>query len=68
MAVLTLSTKATAKAEDPNVFVYPSNPSYGWDTLSPLVPRPKTTDLSVPHDSHYYGVNFLPLCCELTVF
>ena len=50
-----MQQQATVAAVNPNVFVYPSNPSYGWTTLDPLTPRPQTKDLSVPHDDHYYG-------------
>jgi len=59
---------ATMQRENPNVIVYPSCPSYGWASLSPLVPRPLATlvchegggggggvDAVCPHDSHYYG-------------
>ena len=45
---------ATVQEAIPDMFVYPSNPSYGWSSLHPLVPRPKTTDLTIPHDTHTY--------------
>eukprot|EP00040_Diaphanoeca_grandis_P009532 m.49153 g.49153 ORF g.49153 m.49153 type:complete len:1286 (-) comp20958_c0_seq1:61-3918(-) len=45
---------ATVHAENPNVVVMPSCPSNGWESLTPLVPRP-ASDKTAPHDSHYYG-------------